>query len=91
MNTNTGDQEWRLKAACRDLPLALFFPAKGQQTESAKAKAVCRRCLVRTECLDMALSDMSNRGIWGGTSFVDRIKIRRDGKVVAIVSETDTK
>jgi hypothetical protein len=42
-----------------------FFPGRGES--AAPAKAVCRRCPVRSACLEFAL-EHDAVGIWGGTS-----------------------
>lgn len=58
--------EWRDLAACKDMPPDVFFPEKGQP--AARAKAVCARCPVRSECLEYALNHEMKHGVWGGYS-----------------------
>ncbi|MCL4449452.1 MAG: WhiB family transcriptional regulator [Actinobacteria bacterium] len=53
----------------------LFFPERGASTR--EAKAVCRGCIVRGECLEYALKNGERFGIWGGTSERERRRIRR--------------
>ena len=69
--------EWMTAAACNGVDLNLFFPAPGQST--AEAVAYCRRCSVRTECLNYALQypHRDLPGIWGGLSENQRNKLRR--------------
>lgn len=69
--------EWMTAAACNGVDLNLFFPAPGQST--AEAVAYCRRCPVRTQCLDYALQypHRDLPGIWGGLSENQRNKLRR--------------
>lgn len=70
---------WMKQAACRGADGELFFPIgeKGPALQqAAEAKAVCRRCPVRTECLDYAL-DTRSVGIFGGTTEYERQKISR--------------
>lgn len=69
--------EWMTAAACNGVDLNLFFPAPGQST--AEAVAYCRRCPVRTECLNYALQypHRDLPGIWGGLSENQRNKLRR--------------
>lgn len=71
----TGD--WRLVAACRDMPFDVFFPPRGEPTEPAKA--VCRGCPSRADCLDEALATSSHHdfGVRGGTSTRERRGLRR--------------
>ena len=66
--------EWHRRAACRGFGSSSFFPVRGQSKNPAKA--ICDRCEVRTECLAVALPDPEIRGIWGGTSSPERIRIR---------------
>ena len=44
----------------------LFFPERGG--DSGSAKQVCRGCVVREDCLEYALANGQNVGIWGGMS-----------------------
>lgn len=44
-------------------------------TKVSEAKAVCRDCPARTECLDAGLHEQY--GIWGGTSEEDRKALRK--------------
>lgn len=72
---------WRLDAACHGEDPGLFFddqggrPAEGNQT-FPEARAVCRSCGVRAECLEHALRH-ERFGIWGGTSPRERTRLRR--------------
>lgn len=66
---------WRDAAACRGMDPALFFPERG--TPTADAKAVCRTCRVRSECLADALDARERFGIWGGYSERERRAMRR--------------
>lgn len=80
-------EEWQHEANCLGLDPDLFFPSRGggrgEDRESEVAKAVCRGCVVRTECLDYALSVPERFGVWGGLSAKERSRIRgqrlRDG------------
>ena len=77
-------QTWQHRARCRprhpegSYDPELWFPVgfTGPAIEQAEtAKAVCRTCPVRTECLDEALThDYS--GVWGGTTEAERRAIR---------------
>lgn len=55
--------------------LELWFPEPGESPEPAKA--ICRRCPVRTECLDQALRNGKQHGVWGGLSENERKVLRR--------------
>lgn len=74
------DDDWRLRAACRNEDPELFFPVSdvgpgARQTD--QAKAVCARCPVRAECLEYALDNGLDHGIFGGTTETERRKLRR--------------
>lgn len=79
--------DWRHFASCRDTDPELHFPIGTSgpallQTE--QAKAVCRRCDVRDECLEFALSTGQDHGVWGGMSEEERraLKLRRNARTV---------
>jgi WhiB family redox-sensing transcriptional regulator len=76
-------------AACRaeGVDPAWWFPERGQPLEPAKA--VCRRCAEREACLAWALVQGSKlSGVWGGTSELERRKLRRrDGPAVVAAFE----
>jgi WhiB family transcriptional regulator, redox-sensing transcriptional regulator len=71
----TEDLWWQDHANCLGLDADLFFPERGESC--AEAKAVCAGCSVRRECLEYALANNEQFGIWGGTSYRERRAIRR--------------
>ncbi|MFJ1896165.1 MULTISPECIES: WhiB family transcriptional regulator [unclassified Streptomyces] len=73
-------QNWRERAACREEDPDLFFPIGTTgpalvQTEDAKA--VCRGCPVRAECLRWALENGQDTGVWGGLGEDERRALKR--------------
>lgn len=72
-------EPWMRHGACRGLAhddaARMFFPARGESTEPAKA--VCARCPVRAECLEYALRNHEKFGIFGGKSERERRQIRQ--------------
>lgn len=66
---------WVDYAVCSQTDPEVFFPEKGAST--ADAKAVCRRCPVRTECLEAALARGERFGVYGGRSERERRRILR--------------
>jgi WhiB family redox-sensing transcriptional regulator len=72
--------DWRHRAACRKEDPEMFFPV-GQSgpalVQVNKAKAVCRRCPVATECLIWALKSGQDAGVWGGLSEDERRSLKR--------------
>jgi WhiB family redox-sensing transcriptional regulator len=70
------DGEWQSRANCMGVDPDLFFPERGASTR--EAKAVCRGCVVREDCLDYALANGEKFGIWGGLSERERRRLRRE-------------
>ncbi|MFI7361614.1 WhiB family transcriptional regulator [Streptomyces sp. NPDC050149] len=73
-------ENWRMLAACREADPDLFFPIGSTgpalvQTEDAKA--VCRSCPVRQECLRWALDNGQDAGVWGGLDETERRALKR--------------
>lgn len=69
--------DWQLSAACRGLPIEIFFhpdnergPARANR--DAGAKQVCATCPVRDSCRSHALEVKEPYGVWGGMSEDDR-------------------
>ena len=69
------ETSWREYANCLGVDPDLFFPERGASTE--EAKAVCRGCQVRSDCLEYSLAAGEKFGIWGGVSERERRRIRR--------------
>ncbi|GAA4042275.1 WhiB family transcriptional regulator [Streptomyces shaanxiensis] len=72
--------DWRDHAACRHEDPDLFYPigTSGPTVlQTQQAKAVCRRCSVREQCLRWALDMDQFIGIWGGKSEAERRALRQ--------------
>lgn len=63
-------EPWMKQSACRDADPELFFPIRGDN--NVEAKAICRRCEVRAECLEYATHTRQQWGTWGGLSAEER-------------------
>jgi WhiB family transcriptional regulator, redox-sensing transcriptional regulator len=57
--------DWQKDALCLEYPEVDFFPLTSQG--GAVAKEVCSRCLVADACLDYALNNEIEHGVWGAT------------------------
>jgi WhiB family redox-sensing transcriptional regulator len=72
------ENTWTLSASCRGPESALFFPPtyperkEDRDAREARAKAICRECPVRMECLDYAVRIREPHGIWGGLTESER-------------------
>lgn len=70
--------EWRADAACAGEMGATFYPPMRPEKKSVRvareqrAKAVCAKCMVRTQCLEHALRSNERYGIWGGLTDNER-------------------
>lgn len=72
------NESWAGHAACRDPEIdpELFFPVGDLDSEMAAAKAICARCSVISECLGWALRTGQPDGVWGGTTPLERRRLR---------------
>src|SRR4030065_558753 len=60
------DLSWHDRANCKGANADLFFPERGASTRTAKS--ICRECLVRRECLEVALRSGAEIGMFAGLS-----------------------
>lgn len=56
--------------ACKDVDTNLFFSELKSKIE--KAKTICNSCPVKSECLEFALNDSIEFGIFGGATPQER-------------------
>jgi WhiB family redox-sensing transcriptional regulator len=61
---------WQLQANCDETNTELFFSELKSKVE--KAKAICNSCPVKSECLEFALNDGIEFGIFGGVTASER-------------------
>lgn len=55
----------------------LFHPGRGATVEAEQARTVCSTCPVVVECLEWAIVNNENHGIWGGLNAIERLAERR--------------
>lgn len=78
------ENDWRTDAECRGIDPELFFSSdeivnrQERLEREAEAKAVCLRCVVRTDCLSYALDAGERYGIWGGLNPQERRALGRN-------------
>jgi WhiB family transcriptional regulator, redox-sensing transcriptional regulator len=73
-------RNWRDVASCRDTDPDLFFPVgtTGAAVDQiSAAKAVCDACPAKEPCLQFAIENNQDSGVWGGTSEEERRQLRR--------------
>ena len=71
---------WLPEARCRTEDPELFFPVgnTGPAVEQIEqAKAICRECKVSTLCLEYAIKENQDNGVWGGLSEDERRAMKR--------------
>lgn len=66
---------WQDQALCAQVGGDAWFPDMGES--NAEAKRVCRACPVRGECLEYALANGEQWGVWGGMSEQQRSRLKR--------------
>jgi len=64
-------------ALCAEIDPAIFFPRDSDAGSSKIAKKVCMQCEIRVKCLNFAIENRIDHGIWGGMGVMDRRRIRR--------------
>jgi WhiB family redox-sensing transcriptional regulator len=67
--------EWMSEARCRGARPDIFYPL---EPNFAEARAVCRSCVVKVECLSYAIEKPELFGVWGGMSPQERDDLRRE-------------
>ena len=71
-------QPWMDLALCAQVDPDAFFPEKGESNQAAKR--ICNACPVRAQCLEFALTNKEQHGIWGGLSERERRKLRKPSR-----------
>ena len=69
------DLDWMQLGKCRDLDPAIFFPSEGIGVQTAQQ--ICAECPVKSSCLEYALANRVDHGVWGGTSERQRRRLLR--------------
>lgn len=75
---NNADDSWVELSLCRQTDPEAFYP-EGSGSSPAAAKAICRRCDVRENCLEYALANDEKHGVWGGRTAHERKLIKTTG------------
>ena len=64
---------WMAEGNCRLHPPATFFPSDGAGVD--RARKICKDCPVVGTCLEFALEERIDHGVWGGCSERERRRI----------------
>lgn len=73
--------KWMAQGNCRNFAPAVFFPADGAGVD--RARKVCATCPVVKTCLEYALAEHIDHGVWGGCSERERRRIAKRRRVAA--------
>jgi len=76
------DTQWMADGKCREVPPALFFPSDGLGVQAAQR--ICAECPVSDACLEYALANRIDHGVWGGRSERERRRILRRRRTAAV-------
>ena len=69
------DTTWMSEGKCREVDPEIFFPSDGVGV--IKARKICAQCSVSAQCLEYALVNQVEHGVWGGTSERERRRLQR--------------
>lgn len=72
---------WMNRGNCRNYDPAVFFPSDGVGVDHARK--ICETCPVQGECLEYALTERIDHGVWGGTSERERRRILKRRRALA--------
>ncbi len=76
--------EWMARGKCKEVAPDVFFPSDGMGV--IVAQRVCADCPVSNECLEYALENHIDHGVWGGASERERRRILRRRRTSHAVS-----
>lgn len=75
------ETQWMAEGNCRAEPPTTFFPSDGVGVEVARR--ICATCDVKSPCLEYALRNRIDHGVWGGASERERRRIARQRRLEA--------
>lgn len=78
--------DWLDQGKCRDMDPSVFFPSDGIGVQVAQR--ICAECPVKVDCLEYALSEGVDHGVWGGTSERERRRIQRRRRMSRLQSSS---
>ncbi len=79
------DTDWMARGLCTSVPPSRFFPSDGAGVELARK--ICADCPVKEPCLEHALENRIDHGVWGGCSERERRRILKQRRQAGGPSE----
>jgi WhiB family redox-sensing transcriptional regulator len=76
--------EWMTRGKCKEVAPDIFFPSDGMGVQVAQR--ICAECPVAQGCLEYALANHIDHGVWGGCSERERRRILRRRRVATAVT-----
>jgi WhiB family redox-sensing transcriptional regulator len=73
------DTDWMIRGRCRDTDPAMFFPGDGVGVQVAQR--ICAECAEKVTCLEYALVNRIDHGVWGGASERERRRLLRQRRL----------
>lgn len=67
--------EWS-DAVCASIGGDFWFPEVGESDVAKFAKQVCQGCPIQEPCLEYAIAEHTEVGIWGGLTGRERVRLR---------------
>jgi WhiB family redox-sensing transcriptional regulator len=67
--------DWMARGKCKEVAPDVFFPSDGMGV--LVAQRICAECPVSEACLEYALENHIDHGVWGGASERERRRILR--------------
>ena len=79
------DTAWMANGNCRVEPPSTFFPSNG--TGVIVAQRICEDCPMKAPCLEYALANRIDHGVWGGASERQRRRMAKKRRIEVTASE----
>lgn len=79
MQDDVTQTAWMASGNCREHAPTAFFPSDGVGVD--RARKICASCPVIEPCLEYALDNRIDHGVWGGTSERERRRILKRRRV----------
>lgn len=76
--------DWLAQARCQDRDAEIFF-VRGA-AKARRAQNICGSCTVRQECLEYAMSEEIEFGVWGGLTERQRRALARRSTITTVAS-----